>query len=99
MPKEQTPIEEALEALRGRTRTPKDLLDLAKKLKADNKFGLARRLLARARIDPNLADEPGLRLKVFQESALCTYKDPDLPAEARLDRALLILRQSCEDIE
>lgn len=99
MPKEQTPTEEALEALRGRTRTPKDLLELAKKLKADNKFGLARRLLARARIDPNLADEPGLRLKVFQESALCTYKDPDLPAEARLDRALLILRQSCEDIE
>ena len=55
-------------------------------------------LLALARLEPSLNDDPRLRLEVYQQSALCTYKDPDLQADARLDRALEILRQSSEDI-
>lgn len=74
------------------------MYDLAKRLKDQRQFGLARRLLARARVDPSIAGDPKLRLQVFQQSALCTYKDPDLQADARLDRALDILRQSSEDI-
>ena len=31
-------------------------------------------------------------MKLAQDRALCTYKDPDLPADEKLDRALAILR-------
>lgn len=100
MPKKETPaVQDARDALRGRTRRPRELLDLAKKLKAEKQFGLARRLLARARLEPSLVDEPALRVEIFQQSAVCTYKDPDLQAEARLDQALDILRQSCESLD
>lgn len=99
MSKEQSPaVKDALDALRGQRREPRDLLDLAYALKKKKEFGLARRLLARARMDPSLGDDPKLRQTVFQQSAVCTYKDPDLQADARLDRALEILRQSCDNI-
>jgi predicted acylesterase/phospholipase RssA len=100
MPKTETPtVQDARAALRGQTRQPSDLLTLARKLKAEKQFGLARRLLARARLEPSLVEDPALRLVISQQSALCTYKDPDLQAEARLDQALDILRQSCEGID
>ena len=99
MPKTETPaVKDARDALRGRIHSPRELLDLSGRLKTEKQFGLARRLLARARLEPSLADDPELRMKVFQQLALCTYKDPDLQAEARLDQALEILRQSCDDI-
>lgn len=95
MPKTETPtVQDARVALRGQNRHPRDLLALAQQLKAEKQFGLARRVLARARLDPNLVEDPELRIRIFQQSALCTYKDPDLQAEARLDQALEILRQS-----
>ncbi len=100
MPKTETPtVQDARDALRGQTREPSDLLALAKKLKGEKQFGLARRVLARARLEPSLAENPALKLEIYQQSALCTYKDPDLQAEARLDQALDILRQSCEGID
>src|SRR5882724_3089714 len=99
MPKKpSTSVATAHDILRGQSVEPRELLELAKELKREKEFGLARRLLARARLEPSLNDDAALRLKVYQESALCTYKDPDLQADARLDRALDILRQSCEDI-
>lgn len=99
MPKKpSTSAATAHDILRGQSVEPRELLELAKELKREKEFGLARRLLARARLEPSLNDDAALRLKVYQESALCTYKDPDLQADARLDRALDILRQSCEDI-
>jgi predicted acylesterase/phospholipase RssA len=67
------------------------MLALSKKLKAVKEFSLARRILARARKDQAIFTEPK-RLEIFQQSALCTYKDPNLPADSRLDRALDILR-------
>jgi predicted acylesterase/phospholipase RssA len=90
-------VKEALDVLRGQSMEPRELLKLAKLLKEEKQFGLARRLLARARLDPNLNDNQTLRLEIYQQSALCTYKDPDLQADARLESALEILR-SCEDI-
>lgn len=100
MPKTETPaVQDARDALRGRKRQPRELLELARKLKTEKQFGLARRLLARARLEPSLVEDPALRMEIFQQSALCTYKDPDLQAEARLDQALEILRQSGDDMD
>lgn len=99
MPKnESSKVISARNILRGQSQEPRQMLELAKLLKEEKQYGLARRLLARARLDSKLSDDPKLRLAVYQQSALCTYKDPDLQADARLDRALEILRQSCEDL-
>jgi hypothetical protein len=85
-------VREATDILRGTYRKPAEILALAKGLKRYKQFGYARRILARARKDPAVFTEPK-RLEIFQQSALCTYKDPDLPADSRLDRALEILRE------
>ncbi|HEX8117860.1 MAG TPA: hypothetical protein VF521_11360, partial [Pyrinomonadaceae bacterium] len=91
----QTPdiVQEAQEILRGKSATPEGMLELSKRLKEQKEFGYARRVLARARRSSALGAEPALRLKIYQQSALCTYKDPDLPVDRRLDRALEILRE------
>jgi predicted acylesterase/phospholipase RssA len=70
-----------------------DLLELVNGLKQERRFGLARKLLDRyaERKEVKQHPEQGVRLKFAQKRALCTYKDPDLPAEERLDRALGIL--------
>ncbi|HEV7744535.1 MAG TPA: patatin-like phospholipase family protein [Pyrinomonadaceae bacterium] len=91
-------VKVARATLRGQSLAPGEMLALARKLKDERQFGFARRLLARALIEPSLSDDPALRLTIHQEAAVCTYKDPDLQADARLDRALDILRQSSEDI-
>jgi hypothetical protein len=72
------------------------LLEVAKNLKARSDFPTARGILARARTLPG--SDPNLRLKLVQQHALCTYKDPDLPAAQRLDRAEEILAGN-EDID
>lgn len=84
---------EATEILRGKSESPAEIFDLARRLKEVKQFGYARRILARARRSPALSADPALRRKVYQQSALCTYKDPDLPVDSRLDRALEILRE------
>ncbi len=86
-------VQEAQEILRGRSATTKEMLELSRLLKREREFGYARRVLARARHSAGLGAEPELRLKIYQQSALCTYKDPDLPVDRRLDRALEILRE------
>lgn len=90
-------ITEAGEILRGMYKKPSDILKLAKRLKEFKQFGYARRILARARKDPAINEDAEMRLVIHQQSALCTYKDPDLPLDRRLDRALEILR-SVEDL-
>jgi predicted acylesterase/phospholipase RssA len=96
--KESANAKVARRTLRGQSLEPREMLKLAKQLKAEKEFGLARRVLLRAQLEPSLGSDQKLRLEVYQQSALCTYKDPDLQADARLDRALEILNQSCEDI-
>jgi predicted acylesterase/phospholipase RssA len=88
----------AKEILRGIYAKPSDILPLAKTLQGQRHFGYARRILAIARKDPHAKDVEGLPLKLAQLHALCTYKDPDLPADSRLDRALDIL-ESIEDLK
>lgn len=72
--------------LRGQEANPAEILALVKRLKKERAFDYARKLLALARTE-NIHDAD-LRLKLAQEHALCTYKDPDLPVGERLDEAL-----------
>lgn len=87
-------VQLAKEILRGRQSPPRECLSLALELKKERTFGYARRVLKLAlRNLKNLpADsDPKLRLKLTQQLALCTFKDPDLVLELRLDQALNIL--------
>ncbi len=79
--------------LRGKAATPREIYELAMILKIkERQFGYARRLLARARLDPAVNnDDANLRTRLRQQHALCTYKDPDLSDEVRFDRAIQIL--------
>src|SRR5262245_47878987 len=86
-------VKRAESILAGAAPTRGELLDLAKALKAEEKFGLARRLLEQCFGDQTVQSSPQTRLKVGQQLAFCTYKDPDLPLDARLDTARGLLEQ------
>ena len=95
MPKDDTQnVEEAKSILRGKYEKPKAILKLAKRLKKENKFGFARKLLSRALKDPAVEEDKDLKLEIGQQHALCTYKDPDLPMSDRLKRAFDILNKA-----
>jgi predicted acylesterase/phospholipase RssA len=83
---EELLIAVARRALRGAWR-PDERTALAGVLRDHQQFGYARRLLARVR----RSDGDSERLR--QQHALCTYKDLELPARRRLDRALEILEE------
>ncbi|HKE05169.1 MAG TPA: tetratricopeptide repeat-containing protein [Blastocatellia bacterium] len=70
-----------------------EMMNLAKTLKNDRAFGYARRVLERARRKPEAGD-PKHRLKLAQQLALVTYKDPDLPPDEKFDDAFDILREA-----
>jgi len=90
---ESEQVARARDVLRNRVPKPKDteILDLTRELKKEKAFGYARKLLGLARESPDQETDEQLKLKLAQEHALCTYKDPDLPVSDRLDRALRIL--------
>jgi hypothetical protein len=83
-------VAQAQTVLRGMERPTSEIYALAERLKDNNEFGYVRKLRAhpkhrRLRCLTNSAG------KVAQRHALCTYKDPDLPASDSLRRALEIL--------
>jgi hypothetical protein len=89
--------EQAREVLRGRAATFDELVDLATRLKRRNEFGYARRILNLAAQHGTFGRQDEVRqLWVTQQLALCTYKDVDQPADARLDRALEILNGAAD---
>jgi predicted acylesterase/phospholipase RssA len=91
-------VREAELILRGKTAPPQKIYALAMVLKIkEREFGYARRLLARARQDPAVNEDPTFRTLLRQQHALCTYKDPDLSDEVRFDRAIKILAD-CDDL-
>lgn len=49
--------------------------------------------MLRASKHADVSKNKDVRLKVWQRLTLCTYKDQDLPADERLDRALKILEE------
>jgi predicted acylesterase/phospholipase RssA len=71
---------------------PTEVIALEKTLRGARRFGLARKILARCQARYKLPDDPELRKKIAQKRALCTYKDPDLPTDQKLDDALGILQ-------
>lgn len=86
-------IQEAQDALRGREMLPREMLRLAKELKKYKSFTYARRLLEEATESDKIDDDSDLKLKIYQQWSLCTYKDNDLPIDLRLDLALKILKR------
>jgi predicted acylesterase/phospholipase RssA len=88
---ESIDIDRIRNILRGEAAPLSELREFAKRLKQNKSFGYARRILARARKDSTLTTNPRLRLELAQQHALCTYKDPDLPVDDALKRALEIL--------
>lgn len=77
-------------------RDPPDLataLDLTKKLKRKQQFGIARRVLGRAREHPALTSERNLKRarQLVQQQALCHSKDTSLPYRRHAE-ALELLR-------
>jgi tetratricopeptide (TPR) repeat protein len=95
MPRDDTEnMKKANSILQGNYETPEELLALADNLKKEKRFGLARKLLNRALQDNEIEKDKNLKLKIGQQHALCTYKDPDLPISDRLDRGLKILNKA-----
>lgn len=84
----------AIEVLRGVDVSFQEITALADQLKKDNAIGYARKLLLMARQMPEASETAKLKLKLAQNHALCTYKDPDWPAEQRFKRALEILQEA-----
>ncbi len=95
---DSTAVAQAKSVLGGQLLPLEELQRLADQLKHEKAFGFARRILHQARQDPSLAEQPGLRLRLAQQHALCTYKDPDLQAEVKFAAALDIL-QTGEDLQ
>ena len=95
MPRDDTEnMKKANSILQGNSEKPEELLALANNLKKEKRFGLARKLLNRALQDSEIEKDKNLKLKIGQQHALCTYKDPDLPISDRLDRGLIILNKA-----
>lgn len=87
--------DKARRILRGESPPPpSEMLALAQKLMGRRDFTTARRILGRAMLDLALVEEQSLRVRIRQQAAVCTYKDMDLPADERLNRALEILSTS-----
>jgi hypothetical protein len=62
--KESSNVKAAHDTLRGQSSEPGEILKLAKELKEEKEFGLARRLLSRACLEPSLNDNQKLRLEI-----------------------------------
>lgn len=98
LPEEQL-LDRANLILRGEQTDQLEIFKLARVLKNRwKRFGRARQLLWLARSDSenvlNKSSDPRFNTKLRQQHALCTYKDNDLPADVRFDRALKILDQN-----
>jgi tetratricopeptide (TPR) repeat protein len=85
-------VRTALESRRV-TDAPAEIKETIKRLKDANYFDYARKYAALVRRDPALSVHEKLHDFLRHQHALCTYKDPDLPVDQRLDRALEILDQ------
>lgn len=92
--RKQENINQAKLILRGTDATLEQLIDLGNDLKADTSFGYGWKIFARARRKPEIKKGVNLNLKLAQKQAVCTYKDPDLPADQRLRRAFEILEDA-----
>jgi predicted acylesterase/phospholipase RssA len=77
--------------LRGRELAGQEIYELAERLRKRNEFGNARRLYGRIWAQAEWTNLEVTMARVGQRHAQSTYKDPDLPASERFQRALEIL--------
>jgi predicted acylesterase/phospholipase RssA len=87
-------IEAAKLVIKGSDLPLERLITLGKDLQADTSFGYGWKIFARARQKPEVQVDAKRNLQLAHKQAVCTYKDPDLPADQRLRRALEILRRA-----
>jgi predicted acylesterase/phospholipase RssA/MinD-like ATPase involved in chromosome partitioning or flagellar assembly len=88
-------VERARQIIRGESASLNEMEKLAERLKEERYFTYARQLFALAQELPETKRQSeGRRLKLIQRQALCTYRDPDLPAESRFDDALALLENA-----
>ena len=92
-PHEKNAVETGKEILKGKHTTPSELFDVIAQLKKERAFGLGRKILDGYAGDPAIRGDAKARVKLAQQRALCTYKDPDLLSDERLDTALQILKE------
>jgi predicted acylesterase/phospholipase RssA len=83
-------ITSAQALLRGQTYEPRESLKLANALLSADECAWARRVLEAVAERP--LDDVELRHVIAQKRALATYKDPHLPRQSALSRALSILK-------
>jgi predicted acylesterase/phospholipase RssA len=89
---ENPAVERAKQIIRGESASLAEIRKLAESLKQERYFTYARQLFALAKNHPEarrLSEADWLKL--VQRQALCTYRDPDLPAETRFALALELL--------
>jgi len=85
-------VERAKQIVRGESASLDEIRDLAERLKNERYFTYARQLFALALRLPEVRRLSEAQwLKLVQRQALCTYRDPDLPAEQRFPSALALL--------
>ena len=98
--KEATEVaERARKFLGGTALSPDEVESLARALQGQKAFGLAQRVLERARDPKVMTLAPKLRKWAREQQAVSTYKDPDRPADSRFDEALRILTQDGVDLD
>lgn len=91
--RESDSVRRAKDILRGQDASLSEPVTLANALKEEKAFGHARDLLQRACRHLELLQQSKLHIRLIQQHALCTYKDPELPADEKFDSALTILAQ------
>jgi predicted acylesterase/phospholipase RssA len=88
-------VERAKQIIRGEIARVDEIRVLAENLKEERYFTYARQLFARALELPEAKRLSDVQwLKLIQRQALCTYRDPDLPAETRFSTALELLESA-----
>ena len=87
-------VNQANRLLGGLTLRPEEVIDLVQRLHRERQFGLARKVLDSYSEDPRVKSSPQYRLVFAQKHFLSTYKDLDLQADAKLERALRMLREA-----
>jgi hypothetical protein len=84
-------LDRAKRILAGENALQLEIIEFARELIRVNEFGLARRLLAKARAAPEVDSQPNLRRGIELLRASATYRDPDLAQSQSLEDALSIL--------
>jgi hypothetical protein len=79
--------EAALRIFRGAATTLDELLKLGAIHQRENRLDDARRLFEKALLDHRGEMSDQVAIKVARDLIVCTYKDPDLPADTRLRSA------------